>query len=279
MFFCDYHVHCSYSADAEGSIEEYCLKAVEKGIRELCFTPHYEADPVRRSIDGFVRINGRLAPVTGNWLDDYFREIEIARKRFADRLIIKAGIEMDHIPEMEKDLRQVVGSYPFDFVLGAVHSIDHTAISSASESFIYFSKHSASEMLRDYYSILEEAVASGIYNALAHLDVYKRFGLKYYSREELEKLPKEAERAVKEAVKRGIAFEINTSGYRQGPGEPFPGKKLLKYCVDQGARFFTVGSDAHRIEDLGRDISKAVELLEDLGGLKPVRYRRGVLEY
>jgi len=271
-------VHCCYSADAEGSIEEYCLKAIEKGILEICFTPHYEADPVRRSIDGFVRVGGKLVPVTGSWLDSYFKEIEHARKRFGSRLIIKAGIEMDHIPGMEKDLHEVVSSYPFDFVLGAVHSIDHTAISSETESFIYFSKHSASELLEDYYSILEEAVTSGIYNAVAHLDIYKRFGLKYYSREELERVPKRAQRVIKEAVRRGIAFEINTSGYRQGPWEPFPGRKLLEYCVDQGAKLFTVGSDAHRTEDVGRDILKALELLGEIGGFGPAKYRLGSLE-
>ncbi|NLO88979.1 MAG: histidinol-phosphatase [Clostridia bacterium] len=278
MYYCDYHVHCRYCADAEGSIEEYCLKAIERGISEICFTPHYEADPVRRAIDGFVRMEGKLVSVTGSWLDSYFKEIEQARKRFGNQLIIKAGIEMDHIPGMERDLREVVSSYPFDYVLGAVHSIDHTAISSETESSIYFLKHSVSELLEDYYSILEEAVAAGIYNAIAHLDIFKRFGFKYYSREELEKLPKRARGVLKEAIKRGIAFEINTSGYRQGPGEPFPGRWLLEYCVDQGAKLFTVGSDAHRPDDLGRDILKALELLREIGGLGPAKYRLGSLE-
>ena len=45
----DYHVHSDYSQDAEGSIFDYCRRARELGLEEICLTPHFEIDPVRAS--------------------------------------------------------------------------------------------------------------------------------------------------------------------------------------------------------------------------------------
>jgi len=60
----DYHVHPDYSIDASPvKIREYCQKALELGLAEICFTTHIELDPVRREKDNFVNLNGEKVPV------------------------------------------------------------------------------------------------------------------------------------------------------------------------------------------------------------------------
>ena len=70
----DYHVHPDYSIDASPvKIREYCQKALELELREICFTTHVELDPVRREKDNFINVNGeRVSVFDFTWLDNYF---------------------------------------------------------------------------------------------------------------------------------------------------------------------------------------------------------------
>ena len=77
----DYHVHPDYSTDAQGTIDEYCRKALEIGLDEICFTTHYEPDPyIKDTIDGHALVKGKLVPMDSNWLDYYVADIERAKK-------------------------------------------------------------------------------------------------------------------------------------------------------------------------------------------------------
>ncbi|HHX94976.1 MAG TPA: PHP domain-containing protein, partial [Clostridia bacterium] len=60
----DYHVHPDYSIDASPvKIRQYCRRALELGIVEICFTTHVELDPVRKEKDNFALLNGERIPV------------------------------------------------------------------------------------------------------------------------------------------------------------------------------------------------------------------------
>ena len=39
----DYHIHTRLSADSQEEMENYCRRALELGITELCFTEHIDA--------------------------------------------------------------------------------------------------------------------------------------------------------------------------------------------------------------------------------------------
>jgi len=81
----DYHVHPDYSIDASPvRIRDYCEKALDLKLTEICFTTHIELDPARRDIDNFVVFQGeRLSVFNPAWLDGYFREIAEHKKSFA----------------------------------------------------------------------------------------------------------------------------------------------------------------------------------------------------
>ena len=77
----DYHVHPDYSIDASPvKIREYCQKALELDLREICFTTHIEMDPVRSEKDNYDNLIGEKVSVFNViWLDSYFEEITLAQ--------------------------------------------------------------------------------------------------------------------------------------------------------------------------------------------------------
>ncbi|HHV72567.1 MAG TPA: histidinol-phosphatase [Clostridia bacterium] len=262
----DYHVHPNYSIDASPStIREYCQKALELQLEEICFTTHIELDPVRREKDSFVILKGEKISVFNYvWLDSYFEEITRAQEEFKDRnLRVKAGIEIGYSRGCEKDIEKIINNYPFDYVLGAIHCLDHIAISSMKESPRYFQTKSLAQLARDYFSILQEAVSTGFFDSIAHVDLYTRYGIRHYGPEIFTIHRSFVEPVFAEMAQRGMGLEINTSSRRRGLKEFHPAREMLDLAVKSGIKIFTVGSDAHTLDELGGCLDEALAILKD----------------
>lgn len=260
----DYHIHPNYSLDASPTpIRDYCCQALELGLAEICFTTHVELDPVRREMDNFVVVKGQqISVLNPSWLDSYFSEITRAQREFKDtNLNIKAGIEVGYCPGTEKDIEKIVANYPFDYVLGAIHCLDHVAISSSKESPHYFRQKSLTEMAQDYFGTLREAVATELFDCIAHVDLYRRYGTKFYGAEILTVHREFIEPVFKEMARRGMGLEINTSSRRRGIKEFHPSEEIVALAAKAGIKVFTVGSDAHSLDQLGEHIEEALHQL------------------
>jgi|Deesub1362A_J573_1020465.scaffolds.fasta_scaffold00044_120 histidinol-phosphatase (PHP family) len=262
----DYHVHPDFSIDAEAhSIEAYCRRAVEIGLRGICFTPHFEADPERRSRDGVVRLRGRLHPMDDPvWLEEYFREIETVRRRYGNRLMIGAGLEVGYEYGQEELFARVLETYPFDYVIGSVHCLEHVAISSSEESGRYFRDKTPEQVAADYFRKLAALVDSGLFDSVGHLDLYRRHGWRYLGRAMDTLHEGWVEPILARMADRGLGLEINSSSIRLGHAECIPGLDLSRLARDHGVRYFTVGSDAHRLSDLASGLDKALAQLAKL---------------
>lgn len=273
----DYHVHPDYSIDAfPVKIRDYCYRALELGLAEICFTTHLELDPIRREMDNFVIFKGEKRSVHDlAWLDSYFYEIDRAQEEFeAEGLKVKAGIEVGYDRGLEKDIEKIINNYPFDFVLGAIHCLNHIAISSMKESPRYFASRSLTDMRDDYFTTLEEAVKTGLFDCIAHVDLYRRYGIKHYGPEILTIHRGVIEPIFKEMARKGMGLEVNTSSRRRGLKEFHPSREMISLAAEAGIKIFTVGSDAHSLDDLGDYMEEALALLEDFNLYNHVFTRR-----
>ncbi|MDO8671408.1 MAG: histidinol-phosphatase [Dehalococcoidia bacterium] len=266
----DYHIHPDFSLDGKGSIADYCRRALAIGMAEVCFTTHYDHDPQRS--ENVVRVRGQLVPVKSDWLDTYLEEIAAARQKFP-ALYIGAGLEIDYYPEMEEEIGRMLSGRPFDFVLGAVHCLNHLPISRQAEAQVYFAGRSAREVCRSYFRVASLAVQSGLFDCIAHLDLFKRFGRAYYGPSLSEAVGGLAEPVLEEIARRNIALELNTGGWRHSCRESYPGLDLLAMAFECGVSLITIGSDAHAVSQLASSIGKAVIIAEEAGYSDFVTYR------
>lgn len=273
----DYHVHPNYSIDASpAAIKDYCYKALDLGLAEICFTTHLELDPERRDKGNFVMVNGEKRPACHfNWLDSYFAEITRMQAELkSSPLAVKAGLEIGYCPGVEKEIERIVHDYPFDFILGAIHCLEHISISSQKESPSYFGSRTAAQVRDEYFGLLSEAVKTGFFDCIAHVDLYRRYGLNYLGLA-VHTLHRGAiEPVFAEMSRRGMGLEINTSSRRRGLKEFHPSKEILKLAVKSGIRVFTVGSDAHAPDELGQGIAEALAMLDELQVANHVFTRR-----
>jgi histidinol-phosphatase (PHP family) len=261
----DYHIHPDYSKDATGSIEEYCQKALELGLKEICFTTHYDSDPFRKEIDPFMRVEGKMVTLTKDCVKRYIEDIRGADDKYhPQELSVKAGLEIDYAPHLEEKLREDVANFDLDYRLGSVHCLDHIAITASREAERYFEKKSGEQMVSEYYEILNKAVESGLFDVMAHLDIYKKYGLGFYGKEILTAHRGLVEPVLKLMAEKDVGMEVNTGVLRKDHQEFSPGMDILNTALSLGVSIIALGSDAHRVGDLGKGIQDAFLSVEKL---------------
>ncbi len=259
----DYHIHTHHSIDAEGDVREYCEQAVKLGLKEICITNHCELDPLRN--DSFIRFNNHKQPFTRESLlrlqDEVLREKTLFKK---SGLNVKFGLEIGYYDGIEPRLQKILSDINLDFLLGSIHCLDHICIDSSKECPLYFTNHTASELLRNYFQAVEKLINSQFFDAVGHLDIYKKYGLNFYGNE-INTLPENSLNKIFQLMaEKGVALEINTAGLRR-INEFYPTPSIMKYARAQGATLITIGSDAHRVEDLGKGIKQGIEYAQSFG--------------
>jgi histidinol-phosphatase (PHP family) len=261
----DYHIHPDYSKDATGSIDEYCERALELGLKEICFTTHYDCDPDRKDVDPFMRIDGRMVPLSEEAVKTYIQHVRRADERFRPQgLWVKAGLEVDYAPQLEPMLRKELAHFDLDYTMGAVHCLDHVAISASNEATAYFEANNLETMVSRYYQVLGQAVESGLFDVMAHLDIYKKYGLGFYGEKTLTAHRGLVEPILKIMAEQGVGMEINTGVLRRGHKESSPGLEIVRLGLSMGVKITAFGSDAHKVEQLGSGIQESYAAVEEI---------------
>ena len=270
----DYHVHPDFSHDAQGSIDEFCARAAEIGLGEICFTTHYEPDPARTHIE-HVRVNGTVQPVASNWADAYFATLSAAASKFKG-LVVLAGIEVGYEPGLEGIISDFLNRYPFDYVLGSVHCLGHIAVTAGDELERFKSELlplGPERFVDGYFRNIRAAAGTQLFDCLGHLDIYRKYVQPLFDSRFTQTVDSLLPSVLEFVAGSGTGVEVNTSALRRGNSEPYPDRCILTLAKDAGVRVFTVGSDAHRPADLGKGLDTAVRILGVLG-VEPARFRR-----
>jgi histidinol-phosphatase (PHP family) len=275
----DFHVHPDYSLDAKGTLVEYCQRAIEIGLKRICFTTHYDADPERKEIDYFFRVDGKMVPLTRKAVNRYLDDVKRAKEKYAPLgLEVLGGLEVDYAPHIENNLRKELSNFELDYILGAVHCMEHIAITSHLEAEEYFKRKTVKELCKEYYQTVIQAAESGLFDCVAHLDCYRKYGLAFYGEEIMTAHRAFIKPALSSLVRNKIGIEINTAVRRKGQKEFYPSKEILNLVKDFGIKIVALGSDAHKVEDLGKDLKEAFSLAQEFmskdkcrGGIYPAR--------
>ena len=269
----DYHAHPDFSRDAEGSVEAFCARAVEVGLDEICFTTHCELDPGRSHIER-VNVNGRGWPVDSDWPAAYFAAIRAGAQKFAD-LVALVGVEVGYEPGLEGAISDFLGSHRFDFVLGAVHCLDHVCLTAREEVEQFkteFLPLGPERVAERYLQNVRAAAGTQLFDCLAHLDIYRKYIEPLFDQRFGAAVESLLPSVLGFVADSGTGIEVNTSALRRGSAEPYPEIRILKSARDAGVKIFTIGSDAHRPDDLGSGLDTAVRALRELG-IEPARFR------
>jgi len=239
----DYQVHSFRSHDGKASIADQCIRAIEIGLDEIGFTEHKDFDPFDPMADYFD-------------YTAYIAEITAAREKFGDRLIIRAGIEIDYQIWFEDKIADYLDSQEFDFVLGSVHYVHRKMLMTPE----YNRNRSAKTAYADYFSAVRDSVASGLFDVVAHLEYANRRGIAAWGAYDANAYRVELESLFTLMIAKDMPLEINTAGLHQGLGISYPTSATVALYAECGGRRISIGSDGHHPDQLAHAYVEAVEI-------------------
>ena len=244
----DFHMHSRLSFDSEADPAEMVRAAERAGLREICFTDHF---------DQHCRPDGHHDIFT---VEEYAREYDGLT---SDRLLIRRGVEMGLTVWNRTVAKEFLSQRRFDFVIGSAHF--------AGEYDPYFAEYWEGKDLATAFRFYLEQTLELVrlhddFDVLGHLTYvckspHNRFGepLRYEDYRSL------TDEILQTLVKKGKGMEINTSGVDR-VGVFLPDAAFLSRFYELGGRVVTVGSDAHDPRRVGQYASEALEVLRGIFG-------------
>lgn len=244
----DYHLHTTVSFDGIGTPQELVAAAQKSGLKEICFTDHYDfnSDPtLERNI---------FTPKAYHTAYDTLT---------APDLIIRRGVEFGLTTWNQPHLEELLRTHSFDFVIGSVHFIDGYDPYEAA----YWENLTPDAALRKYLlGTLDCVKVHHNFDVLGHLTyVCKSVHNPTHGPVPFMDYLDITDEIMKTLVTKGIGMEINTSGIDRA-GTFLPSADYLKRFKELGGEIVTVGSDAHDAARVGQYVAEALEILKDIFG-------------
>ncbi len=250
----DTHMHTHFSTDSQMTMAEAVKRATELNLG-ITITEHM--DLAYPEPDAFI-FNA----------NDYFAEY--AKYRGNNVLL---GIEVGMRTDCLNDNNTIINSHPFDYVIGSIHVIDNIDI--YCEKF--YRSRTKEEVYNCYFDTMIECLQ--VYDSidtLGHIDYIVRYAR--YADPEIyyDEFQDRIDNVLAILADKQKAIEINTRRLNKETAQILI--PIYQRFYELGGRWATVGSDAHRPEDIGKGMDFAKNI-SDLCNLRPVYFKNRSPEY
>lgn len=245
----DCHMHTEFSSDSKMKIEDVIEKGNQLNIGTI-ITEHMDYNYPEKDL---FKVD----------CSEFFNRYSKYR---SDNLLLGIEIGLSHTIVDKNNI--ISNSYPFDFILGSIHSINDVDIFINSKNTTL----SKQEYLSEYFEeIIKDISEFDNFDSLSHIDYPCRY-LKYDDNEiYLSEFSDYLDKIFNILIKKDKVIEVNTR--RLGDEKAI--KSLIpiyKRYKELGGRYVTIGSDAHNKEGLGLHIDTAKYIIKEVG-LTPVYFK------
>lgn len=237
------HTHFSQDADPQATIERYIQKAMERGLSSLTFTDHYDIDAAH--------------PLFKQPLDFHAAYQAFLNAKKTAPIPIHFGVEVGFQPHVKDAINIFLKSLPFEHIILSVHYVDKKDLYTQE----FFQGKTMKEAYQRYFEVCLDAVTTmDHFDTFGHLDYIPRYAP--YGDYSYPMFQTILDSILKTLITKGKALEINTSGFVTEK-RAYPKQEIIDRYRALGGTRFTVGSDAHRVEDLGRYFDKIKTILPE----------------
>lgn len=251
----DSHMHTCFSTDSKMTIDEAVMRGKELSIG-ITITEHMDVsypDPLAFIFD----------------VDQYFASYNKYRSES-----VLLGIEIGMRADCLEENCRIVESHPFDYVIGSVHILDNIDIYAAE----FYQGKSKQDVYRKYFGTMLQCVTcyDGIHS-LGHIDYIARYARFADPEVRYREFAEEIDEVLMVLASKGKALEINTRRLDSKEAVEIL-MPIYQRFYEVGGRLVTVGSDAHRMSEVGRGLAEGQEIA-DRSNLKVVYFKDGQPHY
>ena len=246
----DTHMHCHFSGDSEAAPRDMIESAIKKGLSGICFTDHLDLD--YREEPGYFDLD----------FENYQAEIATLKEEYKNRIEVLWGIELGLQTHVASQNLDIVKAFPWDFVIGSTHLVDHIDIYYPS----YYEGRTERSACRRYYeSILENLATDVDFDVYGHIDYIVRYLPSKGKTVTYEKYADLIDEILRKIIEKGKGIELNMAGYKYGLEHPNPTEDILRRYRELGGEIITLGSDGHKPDQIAWDYWRVPDLLKNAG--------------
>ncbi|NUP99949.1 MAG: histidinol-phosphatase HisJ [Armatimonadetes bacterium] len=256
-------------------LDDYLEHAIGAGFRRYAVTEHLPL-PV-----GFVDPMGpRECAMLPAELPRYLAETQAARERFAGRIEVLVGLEIDYLgaaqggwhAQVLELLGPVTSQLDPEATLLSLHFLDHQVLDGtpAMQQALLPAGASIDALHLRYYATLKSAICASWRwrgrdlrpRRLGHLTLPGKFQRLLPPRDP-ERILAAAREVLELVAAEGMELDFNTAGLdKPDCGQVYLPEPLLSYAVKLGIPL-VFGSDAHAPREAGRHLERAVTMVEE----------------
>lgn len=257
----DLHTHHFRCGHADGNIRDYVEAGIAAGLSVIGISDHtpYFGNPEDHPFPHIAMAKKDFA--------GYVEEVLKLKQEYAGKIDVLLGIESDYFPDHAETYREVLSQYPFDYVIGSVHSVNEVSIFNKNR----WKKLSEAQRIADketYYALIRESARSGMFQILGHIDAMKG------NYPAFSDIPADAaiDETLRTIADHKVAIEINTSGKTKLSGGWYPSDAILERALHFGVDV-TFGSDAHTPQRVADEWDEVAKRLKEIGFTEWVYYK------
>ena len=267
MLINNYHTHTKYCGHAKGDVEDYVKEAVNLNIEELGISDHAPIPLNHGMTKEEWEENYCYENMDINTFDNLLKEIDNLKSKYNIKLY--KGCESEYLynnDDWYKELRSKL-----DYMILGIHFFNGEGRVLDTYKDINYKNVDC------YYECAKRAIETGLFDYLAHPDLYLFDYKSINGKNEFDAKAKEiCLKLIDLCVKHDIYFEINTNGLKYSKDKSnrdlwlYPNIeffKVVKEYMDKNPNKLKliIGADAHEPKALGNDNVKAVlEMVKDL---------------
>lgn len=261
------HTH-THEFDGRNSSAEMIDRARAVGFRTIGISNHFIVHPmIKRTKLYGASVAGGYSSMYSSDFDEalakfipHYAELEQLRDKNPDMQILR-GLEVDYFPtpQWADGFARACEILKPDYLIGSAHFVEYAGTVCNVHDMAILDDKTQDEMLKIYWSNVRRLAGAGMFNFLAHIDLPKKKGLGLKK-----KWTGEWEDTIVAIAESRTPIEINTSGYKIGTGEPYPGPKILELAKLYHVPMF-FSDDAHHVDQLGRCMDDAYIMAKNCG--------------
>lgn len=249
MFF-DSHMHTKFSSDSKMQIEDVIKQGQALNIGTI-LTEHMDYNYPKEDLFKFDP-------------NKFFNEYSKYR---GDNLLL--GVEIGLSSSSLSKNNDLSTSYPFDFILGSIHSVNDVDI---------FTDESKNDLTKTEYltlyfkEMIKDIKEFDNFDSLSHIDYPCRYLKGKDKSINLSELGEYVDEVFKILIEKEKCLEINTKKF-DDKNFIYSIFNLCKRYKDLGGKYVTVGSDAHNKDRIGKDFNIAKDIILE-ANLTPVYFSK-----
>lgn len=260
----DGHMHLENGPLSKEYVLQFVEEAKRKGLDEIQILDHthrfIEFEPIYEELKKYEVQKKWLENKEMKFKDHLSDYISLMEEIKEMDLPVKVtyGLEVCYVPQYEDYIRDVLLKYHFDFVVGAIHSIDGILYDMSFSKELLWDQYDVNHIYKRYYELVCQLIESDLFTQLAHPDTIKLFQI--YPTYDL--LPT-YEMMAHLLNEHHMKAENNVGCYyRYNHPDLGLSDELLNVFIQNNVPIITT-SDAHKPVDVGSYIKEAEERIKN----------------